>query len=213
MPEEDLETADLKEQIDQRLEEHEHEHGHGHGHGHGDGHARPQVATWVRYLSLSTAMIAVFAAVASLLSGSNSNEAILEKSEAMLRQSEASDQWAYYQAKSVKQKLSEDEALIVKDSRPELHARFAADAQRYDGETKKIEDKARELERQVVESNERSKQLMERHHRFAISVTLLQIAIALSAIAALTRRRTLWYTGLGVSVAGVVMFVLGLATS
>jgi len=211
MPEEDLETADLKEQIDQRLEEHEHEHGHGHGHG--EAHARPQVAAWVRYLSLSTAMIAVFAAVASLLSGSNSNEAILEKSEAMLRQSEASDQWAYYQAKSVKQKLSEDEALIVKDSRPELYARFAADAQRYDGETKKIEDKARELERQVVESNERSKGLMERHHRFAISVTLLQIAIALSAIAALTRRRPLWYTGLAVSVGGVVMFVLGLATS
>jgi gas vesicle protein len=215
MPEEDLETGDLKEQIDQRLEEHEHGHGHGHseGHGHGEGHAKPQVAAWVRYLSLSTAIIAVFAAVASLLSGSSSNEAILEKSEAMLRQSEASDQWAYYQAKSVKQKLSEDEAAIVKDTRPELYARFAADAQRYDTETKKIEDKARELERQVVESNEASKALMERHHRFAISVTLLQIAIALSAIAALTRRRSLWYVGLGGSVAGGVMFVLGLMAS
>ena len=61
MPEEDLETSELKEQIDQRLEAHEHGHDHGQG--------KPASA-WLRYLPLSTAMIAVFAAVASLLSGS-----------------------------------------------------------------------------------------------------------------------------------------------
>lgn len=219
MPEEDLETSELKEQIDQRLEEHEHAHGHGHG--------TPSGPAWLRYLPLSTAMIAVFAAVASLLSGSSSNEAILEKSDAMLNQSLASDQWAYYQAKSVKQKLSADEAAIVdvageavKDLRPDVQARFAklrtgfdADARRYDADTKKIETEARHYEEQVKESNERSVALMERHHRFAFSVTLLQIAIALSAIAALTRRRPLWYLGLAVSVAGVVMFVLGALTA
>jgi hypothetical protein len=219
MPEEELETAELKEQIDQRLEEHEHAHGHGHG--------RPPGPTWLRYLPLSTAMIAVFAAVASLLSGSSSNEAILEKSEAMLNQSLASDQWAYYQAKSVKGKLSADEASIVdvageavKDLRPDVQAKFArlktkfgADAERYDADTKKIEASARHFEDQVKESNERSAVLMERHHRLAFSVTLLQIAIALSAIAALTRRRSLWYLGIAVSVAGVVMFVLGALTA
>jgi hypothetical protein len=227
MPEEDLETAELKEQIDQRLEEHEHEHGHEHGHGHGGGHARPPGPAWLRFLPLSTAMIAVFAAVASLLSGSSSNEAILEKSEAMLNQSLASDQWAYYQAKSVKQKLSADEASIVdvageavKDMRPDVQARFAklkdgfdTDAKRYDADTKKIEVEAKSFEEQVKHSNERSEALMERHHRFAFSVTLLQIAIALSAIAALTRRRLMWYLGMAVSVAGAAMFVLGLMTA
>jgi hypothetical protein len=231
MPEEDLETSELKEQIDQRLEEHEHEHGHGHAHppahGHGGGHARPPGPPWLRFLPLSTAMIAVFAAVASLLSGSSSNEAILEKSEAMLNQSLASDQWAYYQAKSVKQKLSADEASIVdvageavKDMRPDVQARFAkleggfdGDARRYDADTKKIEADAHRFEEQVKDSNERSVALMERHHRFAFSVTLLQIAIALSAIAALTRRRMMWYLGIGVSIAGAAMFALGLLTA
>jgi len=210
MPEEDLETSELKEQIDQRLEEHEHEHGHGHGHGTGHGAAKPPGPPWLRFLPLSTAMIAVFAAVASLLSGSSSNEAILEKSDAMLNQSRASDQWAYYQAKSVKQKLSADEAEIVKDTRPELNARFAADARRYDVEAKQIEESARKFEERVKESNARSEQLMERHHRFAIAVTLLQIAIALSAIAALTRRRSLWFLGMAVSVGGLVVFGAGL---
>ena len=228
MPEEDLETHELKEQIDQRLEEHEHEHAHGHDHDHDHGQGKlAPTPTWLRYLPLSTAMIAVFAAVASLLSGSNSNEAILAKSDAMLNQSLASDQWAYYQAKSVKQKLSSDEAAIVdvagdlvKDARPETQARFArlktgfdADAKRYDADVKKIELDAHRYEDQVKESNERSEALMERHHKFAFAVTLLQIAIALSAIAALTRRRPLWYVGLGVSVLGVVMFALGLAAA
>jgi hypothetical protein len=225
MPEEDLETSELKEQIDQRLEEHEHAHGHDHGHGHGAG--KPPGPVWLRYLPLSTAIIAVFAAVASLKSGESSNEAILKKSEAMLDQSLASDQWAYYQAKSVKQKLSADEASIVdvagdavKDLRPEVQARFAklktdfgAEAKRYDADTKAIEAEARRYEEQKNESNERSKALMERHHRYAFSVTLLQIAIALSAIAALTRRQSLWYLGIAVSIAGAVMFVLGLLTA
>lgn len=205
MPEEDLETGDLKEQIDQRLEEHEHEHGHGPSHA----HARPAPA-WVRYLPLSTAMIAVFAAVASLLSGSNSNEAILAKSEAMLAQSQASDQWAYYQAKSVKATLSEGEAAIVGDGKPALVEKFTADAKRYRGETEEIQKKATELENQVKEDNERSERRMERHHKFAFAVTLLQIAIALAAIAALTRRRSLWFISIAVSIAGAVMFVIGL---
>jgi hypothetical protein len=219
MPEEDLETAELKEQIDQRLEEHEHAHGHDHGHGHG----KPPGPTWLRYLPLSTAMIAVLAAVASLQSGASSNEAILKKSEAMLDQSLASDQWAYYQAKSVKHTLSADEARIVevageavKDLRPEVQARFAelrtrfdAEAKRYEGEARAIEAKAHHFEEQEKEGNQRSEALMERHHHFAFSVTLLQIAIALSAIAALTRRQPLWYLGLAVSVGGVVKFVLG----
>lgn len=216
MPEEDLETSELKEQIDQRLEEHEHAHGHGHG--------KPPGPTWLRYLPLATAMIAVFAAVASLLSGSNSNEAILEKSNAMLNQSVASDKWAYYQAKSVKHTLSADEASIVevageavKDLRPEVQAKFAAlrtrfdgEARRYDGEARPLMEAALEYEHKVKESNERSEALMERHHQFAFSVTLLQIAIALSAIAALTRRQLLWYLGLAVSVGGAVKFVLGM---
>jgi hypothetical protein len=225
MPEEDLETSELKEQIDQRLEEHEHAHGHAHAHAHV--HGKPPGPAWLRFLPLSTAMIAVFAAVASLLSGSSSNEAILKKSEAMLDQSLASDQWAYYQAKSVKHTLSADEASIVdvageaiKDLRPEVQAkfvalrtRFAAEAKRYAADTKKIETDARHYEEQKNESNERSEALMERHHRFAFAVTLLQIAIALSAIAALTRRQPLWYLGIGVSVAGAVMFVLGALTA
>ena len=190
MPEEDLETHELKEHIDESVEQSE------------------RAPRWIRYLSLSTAVIAVFAAVASLESGSNSNEAILEKSEAMLNQSRASDQWAYFQSKGMKSALAASQAEIVFD-RPQVADKLKADADRYRKEADEIQAQARELEKKVEENNQASEDLMEHHHRFAIAVTLLQIAIALSAIAALARKQPLWFLGLGVSAAGVVMFARG----
>src|SRR5881394_4462495 len=50
---------------------------------------------WISWVALSTAILAVLAAIASLLSGKHANEA-------MISQIEASDQWSYYQAKSIK---------------------------------------------------------------------------------------------------------------
>lgn len=196
--EEELETAELKEKIDEHVE-----------HAHGHGAALP---TWTKYLSVSTALIAVVAAISSLMSGSNSNEAILEKSEAMLNQSLASDQWAYYQAKSVKGALASNQAQIVADTKPDVAAKLVAESKRYQGEGEKIKEKATELEEHVKENNKECKELMERHHKFAITVTLLQIAIALSAIAALTKRKPMWYVGLAVSAVGIVTFVLGLTS-
>ena len=194
MPEDELETPELKEQIDQRIEEHE----------------EKEVPRWIKYLSLSTAIIAVVAAVASLESGSHSNEAILEKSEAMLAMARASDHWAYFQAKGVKSALAANQADLVADTKPEVAAKLRSDADRYKGEADKIAKDAETDEEAVKHFNETSENLMEHHHKFAIAVTLLQIAIALSAIAALTRRKPLWFLGLGVSAAGVVMFTLGL---
>ena len=53
---------------------------------------------WISWVALSTAMLAVFAAITGLLSGKHANEA-------MMNQIEASDQWSYYQAKSIKAAL------------------------------------------------------------------------------------------------------------
>src|SRR5438477_10906376 len=50
---------------------------------------------WISWVALSTAILAVLAAIAGLLSGKHVNEA-------MMNQIEASDQWSYYQAKSIK---------------------------------------------------------------------------------------------------------------
>jgi rubrerythrin len=199
--EEELETAELKEKIDEHVEHAAHAAG---------AHGAKDTPSWTRYLSLSTAVIAVFAAVASLMSGSASNEAILDKSEAMLHQSQASDQWAFYQAKGLKGALATNQVQLLGDTRPELAHKLEADAARYKTEADGIATKAKALEEEVAADGERSAARMERHHKFAITVTLLQIAIALSAIAALTKRKPMWFLGMAVSAGGLVMFGLGL---
>jgi hypothetical protein len=85
VPEEPLETHELREKLEEAQE---------HG---GEG------PRWTLYLSLSTAIIAVFAAVGSLESGANESHALLAKNEAILAQSKATDQWAYFQAKALAQ--------------------------------------------------------------------------------------------------------------
>lgn len=105
MPEDEVETRELKENLDDVHE-----------------HAREQADTpWIRWLSLSTAVIAVVAAIASLESGSYANEALLRKNDAVLHPSKADDAWAYYQAKGIEAAIYGTQAESARA--PEL-ARF-----------------------------------------------------------------------------------------
>jgi hypothetical protein len=48
---------------------------------------------------------------------------------------------------------------------------------------------------------------MHQHHRFANSVALFQVAIALGAVAALTRVRPVWYASIVVGLSGAALFI------
>ena len=192
MPEDELETSELKEKLEESSEA-----------------AERVRARWIVHLSFSTAMIAVLAAIAALESGTYSNEALLLKNEALLAQTKASDQWAFYQAKSVKATIYASQAAQASSSNPELAARAQKEADRYTKEENEIGDKAKDLEKEVQEDGDRSSESMEHHHRFAYAVTMFQISIALAAVAALSRQKPVWYAGLAVAAVGLVYFVDG----
>ena len=196
MPEEDIETAELKESVEASVER--------------ALEAEREATGWLVYLSLSTAIIAVFAAVASLESGANSNDAILEKNDAVLEQSRASDQWAIYQAKSIRAAVAGGESEFAANTNPGLAQKFRDEVTHLKAEQAPLEAKARALENEVEAHNARAERLLERHHRFAISVTLFQIAVALSAIAALVKKKRLWLIALAASAGGLVLFGAGL---
>lgn len=191
MPEEDIETAELKEHLDDAVE-------------HGEGGPR-----WTQYLAVSTAMLAVLAAVASLQSGAYSNDAILAKNDGVLQQAKASDAWSYYQAKGTRATVVATQAEVLSESNPGAATRMREEAARYRSEQKEIQDKAVELEHKVKEDDERAEALLERHHQFARAVTFSQISIALAAIAALMRKKWLWFMGLASGGAGIVFMARG----
>ena len=194
MPEDELETGEIKEHLD---EVHEHAH-----------HTEAR-AKWIVYLSFTTAMIAVLAAIAALESGAYSNDALLLKNEALLAQTKAADQWAYYQAKSVKGTIYSSQAAQLQTSMPEVAEKAKKEAERYAHEEEEISKTATELEKHVNEDSERSTEAMEHHHRFAYAVTMFQISIALAAVGALSRQRAVWYAGLVVAAMGLVYFIDG----
>jgi hypothetical protein len=164
---------------------------------------------FLRRISLSTALIAVLAAVAALQAGDTINEALLVKNDAMAVRTEAFDLWAQYQAKGIKSSLlkMQKETLISLDRVPQ--ASVDADIARYQKEQEEIAARAHGKEDGAKRSLEDAEHFTHRHHRYASSVALLQIAVALSAIAALSRNRLLWMLSILVAAGGAVFFVDG----
>ncbi len=169
-------------------------------------------APWLLWLALSTALFAVLAAIASLKSGQLANESLLSMNQATLKQAQASDAWSYYQAKGIKQiaRETEEDLLTAGHASTEMITKARSDSERYKGEQQEIEKEAQKLEQEQKELVAHSQNDLERHHRFAYAITVLQVAIGLSAIAALIERRSIWLLALAGGTVGVGLFLYGL---
>ena len=137
---------------------------------------------WSLYLAISTAFMAVLAAIAGLMAGHYSNEALIE-------QIKASDQWAYYQAKGIKAEIA---SLSPSKDNTQI--------EKYKTEQQSIKEIAEDFQK-------KSQVYLDKHIILARAVTLFQIAIAISAISILTGKRWLWYFAILISLIGVVFFI------
>ena len=167
---------------------------------------------WMRLISLSTAVLAVVAAIAALMSGSLVNEALFKSSEAVEAQAKASDQWAYYQAKGIKGNTAKQTADLLSaavSAKAGLADHYREESKRYGDEQGEAKHRAEEFEKERTERNAEADELMHQHHKFAYCVTITQVAIALSAIAALTRNRPVWYGSLVMGAIGAAMLAWG----
>jgi len=167
---------------------------------------------FLRRIALTTACLAALAALSSLRAGGTANEALALKAEAGRLQAEASDQWAYYQAKSVKAAVQEAIRASFTAAGKVVPAEVDEREVRYADQGKEIAEKAREKEKERDAKEREAEHLMHVHHRHAAAVALFQVAIALGAVAALTRLRLVWSGSLLLGAAGVVSFVLAFMT-
>ena len=156
-------------------------------------------------LAVATAIIATVGAMFAYMGGATQADAGLAKNNAAIKKTEAANQWAYYQSKSSKQNLAE----IAIDLAPaERRTFYAEQAKRYQGEKEVIQKDAKKLEDESKDWDKKSDEQMHQHHRWAQATTALQIAIAMAAIALLTRRKWLEYGVFGLSGVGLVLGVL-----
>jgi hypothetical protein len=150
---------------------------------------------WVLYVALTTAVVAVLAAICGLLAGDHADEA-------MLSQMRSSDQWAFYQAKGIKSDIlaTSTKLLVAMGKAPIAQdtAKIAANKK----EQAKIMEEAKAAK---AESDEH----VSKHKILARGVTLFQVAIAIGAISIITKRKLLWMASLGFAFVGIFFLLQG----
>jgi hypothetical protein len=176
-------------------------------HEHGSGEKGPAVIV----PAVTAAVLAVCAAFGSLLSGHAANQAILF-------QTQATDQWAYFQAKSTKGHIYEVGKEVVRtlaeaQGGPTAGVRtgldrFQQQVDRYDREKEEIKEKAEHLEAE-------SRLEFRKHHFFALGVASFQVGIVLASVSMLVRvrslSRALFALSLLAGVVGIGLLVSGLS--
>ena len=161
-------------------------------------------------VAIFSAILATVGAIVSFFGGDTQNAALIFKNDAVYERAEASDKWNFYQAKSTKQNLAELAAAINTD--PKKVEFYQSEAKRYASEKAVIQKEAEAHEAKAKELNKLSDRAMHPHHFLAISMTLLQIAIALASITVLTQKRWLLYGAALSALGGACLAVVAYLT-
>lgn len=163
---------------------------------------------WTRFIAVITALLAVVAAIGALRSGLLVNEALLAKNSEVSHRTQASNQWNYYQAKGIKAVVYATNSQLLPPGSEAL-IKNQAEVARYAKQQEEIKAKAEGLDKKAAGEFKDSERDMDQHHIFAFSVSLCQVSIALSAVAALTRRRRVWFFGLAAGILGTAALIGG----
>ncbi len=153
-------------------------------------------------VTITMAILAVLVATVSLL-GHRAH------TEELLLQTQAADQWAYYQAKDVRKHTYElflDEtsvfALQNSSQAASIKDKYSKEAKRYSAEQEQAEENAKKLEEEVKVQQRRA-------DRFDLGEVMLEAALVICSITLLTRKRVFWVVGLAMGFAGVITGSLG----
>ena len=153
-------------------------------------------------VSLTMAILAVLVATISLL-GHRAH------TEELLFQNKATDNWSYYQAKNIRLHTYElflDMVSLLDPKNPQLaeqvKEKYRKEIGRYDKELKEIEAEARKLEEETALEGRKA-------NRFDLGEVFLEIALVVTSITLLTRRRLFWGMGLLAGSAGLGIALTG----
>jgi uncharacterized membrane protein YoaK (UPF0700 family) len=157
--------------------------------------------SWTKYVSLTVVFIAVIAAVAAQWSGKYGGCV-------QMSQAQASDQWAFYQSKSIKQHLEESARTELirlgntNDAALTATIKKMDDAQaRYDKEKAEIRAKAEHLEKVRDDADKRS-------DKMGLSISYFTVAIATASICTVTKKKPLWFISMILAALGVLQMVM-----
>jgi hypothetical protein len=164
---------------------------------------------WTTWLAISTVIIVVCATLSTFKGGGYSNKSLMN-------QTSASDQWSFYQSKSMKGynfELQKDnlelQSELIKKSSPDLAAKYQAKMDSYTKKIQQYESEKADIMKKAKEYETLRDDAKLHASAFGIAVIFLQISILLSSISALSQRKYVWLLSLAVGVVGITYFLNG----
>ncbi len=153
-------------------------------------------------VSITIAILAVIAATVGSLETIETAAAIGDKNAAVLAQNKATDNWNFYQAKSIKKNMYD---IAAANGGP-AEEDFKAQAQRNGADEKELFAKGEALERETDAKLRESEDHETRHHTLTVGVTFLHVSIAVATISIIMRgRRWPWYSSMALGMLGTAL--------
>jgi hypothetical protein len=165
-------------------------------------HAAHANDPFISQVSITVAILAVLAAGVSSLETVEAGGAITSASEAVLSQDRATDAWNEFQADSLKKHIYG----IAADAGGPKAAKYADTAKEQTGKQNEVRKKAEEDEAEREKLMGVSRLHEHRHHWLTGAATMLEIGIAISTVAIITRRRQFWLGAILLAVIGLGLF-------
>ncbi len=159
-------------------------------------HAHASTEPWIMGVALTAALLAVIAAITALMAEHHANEALIH-------QIQSSDQWNFYQAKSIKSSLLATKGELLTALGKNVEGKDSKKMEEYRKEQEEIKTAAEEKQHD-------SESHLRQHGILSRSLTMFQVGIAIGAIAVLTKRKQFWVASLGFALVGVVFFAWGI---
>jgi hypothetical protein len=165
---------------------------------------------WLNYLALTTIILAVCATLSTFKGGSFSTRSVMS-------QTQASDQWAFYQAKSIKgyiyemqkDKLELELLALGGKAAPAVREEYGNKIDEYVIKISKYEVDKAQIQKDAKKLEAVRDDAQKHSQAFGLAVIFLQIAILLSSIAALIKKKYFWLIGVAIGLVGIVFFVNG----
>ncbi len=164
-----------------------------------------------RWVPIAAAVLAVVAALVTLLTNQRATESLTAKNEAILATTRAADAYNEYEARSIKQHAYESLVAAGVTTDPKRIAALTSVARHENAAKAPILVRAQNLERVATTYEVRSEKLQHARDRLEIAVTLLEVAIVLISISAVARAAWLPIVAAVAAAGGVVATMLGLA--
>lgn len=176
---------------------------------------KAKAEAWTKYAALTMAFIALIAGYTFSKGGACAGRVAKDLSEATYNQTNASDQWSFFQSKAQKQLLTDLEINLktaLKADNEDLKA-LKERVARYDREKAEIQAEAKKFEEARDTYRKDAERMTILGGKFGQAAQAFQISLAIGGLCLLSKKRWLWLVTLGVAAVAIYLLVLALVAS